>query len=100
MLEDAADRERFWATVHPEPGQLDAEGLRPVPLIVVALSHKQAYLDRYTRPDKGWTDRDEARWPAPYWTSTLASRRCSCCSRLWMSPVTNMGPPGGGLARN
>ena len=26
-----------------------------------------AYLDRYAEPDKGWTDRDEARWPVPYW---------------------------------
>jgi nitroreductase len=23
--------------------------------------------DRYAEPDKGWTDRDEARWPVPYW---------------------------------
>ena len=28
---------------------------------------KDAYLDRYAAPDKGWTDRDEARWPVPYW---------------------------------
>jgi hypothetical protein len=33
----------------------------------VCLSHKDAYLDRYAAPDKGWTDRDEARWPVPYW---------------------------------
>jgi nitroreductase len=33
----------------------------------VPLSHKQAYLDRYAEPDKGATDRDEARWPVPYW---------------------------------
>ena len=26
-----------------------------------------AYLDRYAEPDKGWTDRDPARWSAPYW---------------------------------
>jgi nitroreductase len=25
------------------------------------------YLDRYAQPDKGWTDRDEARWPVPFW---------------------------------
>src|SRR5699024_5131699 len=24
-------------------------------------------LDRYAEPDKGWTDRDETRWPVPYW---------------------------------
>jgi nitroreductase len=24
-------------------------------------------LNRYAEPDKGWTDRDEAHWPVPYW---------------------------------
>ena len=37
------------------------------PLLVVPLACKAAYLDRYAEPDKGWTDRDEARWPIPYW---------------------------------
>jgi nitroreductase len=37
------------------------------PLIVVPLANRDAYLDRYAEPDKGWTDRDEARWPVPYW---------------------------------
>jgi nitroreductase len=41
--------------------------MRRAPLLVVPLSHKAAYLDRYAEPDKGWTDRDEARWPVPYW---------------------------------
>jgi nitroreductase len=43
------------------------EPVARAPLVVVPLSCKQAYLDRYARPDKGWEDRDEARWPAPYW---------------------------------
>ncbi|MEO9151282.1 MAG: nitroreductase family protein [Lapillicoccus sp.] len=42
-------------------------GMRSAPVIVLALSHRQAYLDRYADPDKGWTDKDEARWPVPYW---------------------------------
>jgi hypothetical protein len=33
----------------------------------VPLSCKDIYLDRYARQDKGWTDRDEAHWPVPYW---------------------------------
>jgi nitroreductase len=41
--------------------------MRRAPLLVVPLSNKSAYLDRYAEPDKGWTDRDEARWPVPYW---------------------------------
>ena len=36
-------------------------------MLVLCLSHKDAYLERYAAPDKGWTDRDEARWPVPYW---------------------------------
>lgn len=28
---------------------------------------REAYLDRYAEPDKGWTDRDPGRWSAPYW---------------------------------
>jgi nitroreductase len=31
------------------------------------MSNRSAYLDRYAEPDKGWTDRDENRWPVPYW---------------------------------
>ena len=42
------------------------------PVLVVPLSSKDAYLDRYAEPDKGWTDRDEARWPVPYWHTDAA----------------------------
>jgi nitroreductase len=41
--------------------------MRRAPVIIVPMSSKRAYLDRYAEPDKGWTDRDETRWPAPYW---------------------------------
>jgi nitroreductase len=68
VLAEPADRDRFWAaTSEPgEPGRW-VTGMRRAPLIVVAHSHKDAYLDRYAEPDKGWTDRDEAHWPVPYW---------------------------------
>jgi nitroreductase len=68
VIEDGADRERFWAAV-TTPGEESpwSAGLRRAPLIVVALSHKQAYLDRYAEPDKGVTDRRESFWPVPYW---------------------------------
>jgi len=68
VLEKPADRALFWsstATGEAPDGWL--ERMRTAPLIVVALSNKSAYLDRYAQPDKGWTDRDEARWPVPYW---------------------------------
>jgi nitroreductase len=43
------------------------EPVTKAPLVVVPLSCKDIYLDRYSQDDKGWTDRDEARWPVPYW---------------------------------
>lgn len=68
VLSEAADRERFWAaTSPPNAGGRWLAGMRNAPLIVVPHSDKEAYLSRYAEPDKGWTDRDEARWPVPYW---------------------------------
>ncbi len=68
VLEDPADRELFWS-VTASGGAPDGwlTRMRRAPLLVVPLSSKEAYLDRYAEPDKGWTDRDEARWPVPYW---------------------------------
>jgi nitroreductase len=69
LLDSRSDVERFWASATP-PDEGDdpwMAGMRQAPMIVVPLSHKQAYLDRYAAPDKGWTDRDESRWPVPYW---------------------------------
>jgi nitroreductase len=37
------------------------------PLLIIAHSNKDVYLDRYAQPDKGFTDRSEAWWPSPYW---------------------------------
>lgn len=65
VLTDRADRERFWEAVG-EPA-LTGNTMAQAPLVVVALSNKQAYLDRYAAPDKGWTDRNEEHWPVAYW---------------------------------
>ncbi|MEV4626722.1 nitroreductase family protein [Micromonospora sp. NPDC049523] len=69
VLEDAPDRERFWASATPERSGRGRwlEGMRRAPLIVVPHANRSAYLDRYAEPDKGWADRDESRWPVPYW---------------------------------
>jgi nitroreductase len=66
VLEGRAEVQRYWDAVGPE-GEFAYQDLFNAPLLVVCLSDKQAYLDRYAEPDKGWTDRDESRWPAPYW---------------------------------
>ncbi|MGH9034818.1 MAG: nitroreductase family protein [Acidimicrobiia bacterium] len=60
---------RFWDATFPTP---EREGFRwpglfTAPVIVLPCSSKEAYLDRYAEADKGWTDRDESRWPVPYW---------------------------------
>ncbi len=48
-------------------GAPDFDPVTKAPLVIVPLSCKDIYLDRYAREDKGWTDRDEAHWPVPYW---------------------------------
>jgi nitroreductase len=69
VLDTPVDRDRFWAVSTPDGGGRGRwlAGMRRAPLIVVPHSNRSAYLDRYAEPDKGWTDRDEARWPVPYW---------------------------------
>jgi nitroreductase len=68
VLTAPADRALYWSSTADGNGNGGwLERMRAAPLIIVALSNKSAYLDRYAQPDKGWTDRDEARWPAPYW---------------------------------
>jgi nitroreductase len=42
-------------------------GLQAAPVLIAVWTDEDAYLDRYAEPDKGWTDRDPARWSAPYW---------------------------------
>jgi nitroreductase len=68
LLDAPADLARFWAaTSDPDVSTRWLDGMRTAPVVIVPLSHRDAYLDRYAEPDKGWTDRDEARWPVPYW---------------------------------
>lgn len=69
VLEGIEQAARYWDATFPaeERAGFPWPGLFSAPLIIVPLSHKDAYLDRYAAPDKGWTDRDEARWPVPFW---------------------------------
>jgi nitroreductase len=62
-LTETDDRERFWSVA----GEAVAESAQTAPVVIVPMSCKRVYLDRYAEPDKGWTDRDEARWPVPFW---------------------------------
>ena len=53
------------ATQDADPAEVTA--LSTAPLVIVPLACKDVYLDQYAQPGKGWTDRDESRWPVPYW---------------------------------
>jgi nitroreductase len=69
VLEGAKQLATFWDAISPDRG-FEARGWPGVyraPLVIVPLAHKGAYLERYAQPDKGWSDRDEARWPVPFW---------------------------------
>lgn len=68
-LDAPADVARFWRATSPDPDASNRwlEGMRTAPVVLVPLSSRDAYLDRYAADDKGWTDRDEQRWPVPYW---------------------------------
>jgi nitroreductase len=71
VLETPEERARYWQACTAPEQAARPDGwltrMRRAPLLVVPLSHKAAYLDRYAEPDKGATDRDESRWPVPYW---------------------------------
>ena len=69
VLTEQADRDRFWHATAGGDSVPDAwlRGVCAAPVLVLCLSDPDTYLDRYAEPDKGWTDRDPARWPVPYW---------------------------------
>lgn len=69
VLSAAEERAAFWAATTDGSSSPDAwlRGVSSAPALVLCLSDREAYLSRYAEPDKGWTDRDEARWPVPYW---------------------------------
>ena len=72
VLDRQGDVRRFWASTS-ETGDSAGDpdrwlaGMSKAPVVVIPCSSKAAYLDRYAEDDKGWPDRDEARWPVPYW---------------------------------
>ena len=80
VLQEPDDRQRFWSSFwRLDGGPNETEAHRAArqymdrgwwvtaPLVIIALSEKDRYLNRYAKGDKGWEDRSEARWPAAYW---------------------------------
>ena len=66
VLTEPAEREDFWAATADGSSRW-LQGMRTAPVLVPLWTDREAYLDRYAEPDKGWVDRDPARWSAPYW---------------------------------
>lgn len=69
VLDEPGDVAAFWkaADAGADPDNPWGRGLRRAPMLIVPLSHKQAYLDRYAEADKGLADKSESHWPVPYW---------------------------------
>ena len=69
VLDGRAETERYWNTTMTAERRAEFgwPGMFNAPVLIVCLSNKGAYLARYALPDKGWVDRDEKRWPVPYW---------------------------------
>jgi nitroreductase len=72
VFEGPEETGAFWETSLPTTEEREHDGfpwplLMRAPLLVVVVPGKDVYLDRYAEPDKGWTDRDEAHWPVPFW---------------------------------
>jgi nitroreductase len=69
VLEGKDETQRYWDALWPEPRRREFgwPDMFNAPVLIVCLSNKSQYLDRYAMPDKGWADRDESRWPVPYW---------------------------------
>jgi nitroreductase len=88
VLDRPEDVRRFWTASTDDVDEPDRwlAGMMRAPVVVVPCSVKGAYLDRYAEPDKGWTDRDEARWPMPFWHLDTAM-----ASLLVLQTVTDAG---------
>ena len=66
VLTAAEQRTAYWAVTADRDSRW-LRGMRAAPVLILVWTSREAYLDRYAQPDKGWVDRDPARWPAPYW---------------------------------
>jgi len=68
VLETPQDIELFRSTMRmTERPETWLAATFEAPLLIIPHANKEAYLDRYALPDKGFTDRSDAWWPAPYW---------------------------------
>ncbi len=72
VLEGDDQTSRYWDITYPRKRRdgFTHDPLFDAPVLVLPLAHAQAYLDRYSEPDKrahGLGESAEA-WPVPFWT--------------------------------
>jgi len=68
VLDEPGAVERFWSTTADPRFDRRVDRSAGPPVLVLVLSGKRAYLDRYAEPDKAGLGMDvEAGWPVPYW---------------------------------
>jgi nitroreductase len=76
LVLEGADTARFWDVTLPSERRdtFRWRHLLDAPVIALAFADPQAYLSRYSEPDKAATGlgRGAAAWPAPYWTIDAA----------------------------
>lgn len=63
VIDEPDDLARFWKATEGDVN----ESVHTAPVVILPLAHKQAYLDRYAEPDKGFPPNYEDRWRVPYW---------------------------------
>jgi nitroreductase len=69
VLDKPSTTARFWEVTNDPDFPYEADDLAVAPpVLILPLSDKRAYLNRYSEPDKieYGLDREEA-WPVPYW---------------------------------
>jgi nitroreductase len=68
VLSTPEDIARFRQSVTPATDPENWFAARvDAPVLIVPCANKDVYLDRYAELDKGFTDRSDAWWSAPYW---------------------------------
>lgn len=69
VLDTPADVARFWMATTPDTSVPNAwlDGMRTAPVVIVPMSDKGAYVDRYAQPDKQKSGKHTPDWPVPYW---------------------------------
>jgi len=67
---EGEDTKKFWDVTLPAErrGSFRWQQLLDAPVVILPLASREAYLNRYSEPDKMSTGlADPTRWPVPYW---------------------------------